>query len=53
MPELKDDKYDMENKYMETGLVGLSTATSMSDRDRRGGQDTTFQQLAFNCLVLH
>ena len=37
---------------MEAGSSGLSTAT-MPDRDRGDGQDATFEQLAFQHLVLH
>lgn len=35
MPEFKDDKDDRENTYVEAGSSGLSTATSMSDRQKR------------------
>lgn len=51
MPEFEDDKDDMENKYVEAGSLGLSTATSVSDRD--GRQDVPFEQLVFQHLVLH
>lgn len=35
MSEFKDDKDDRENTYVEAGSSGLSTATSVSDRQKR------------------
>lgn len=48
MPEVKDDKDDMQNKYVETGSSGLSTATSMSDRDRKRWTRWYFSETCFS-----